>query len=86
MTDLHHDKEGSSGGMEEIACCGAWTSRLPSREIREKFQVHMPLTEETSSVGEVQRLLKQQSGFEVIFLDAKHLPLMGGETTNGKFL
>ena len=46
----------------------------------------MPLTEETSSVGEVQRLLKQQSGFEVIFLDAKHLPLMGGETTNGKFL
>ena len=56
---------------------------LPSGEIREKFQVHMSLTEETSSVGEVQRLLKQQLGFEVILLDAKHLPVMGGETTNG---
>ena len=59
---------------------------LPSGEIREKFQVHMSLTEETSSVGEVQRLLKQQLGFEVILLDAKHLPVMGGETTNGKLL
>ena len=46
----------------------------------------MSLTEETSSVGEVQRLLKQQLGFEVILLDAKHLPVMGGETTNGKLL
>ena len=59
---------------------------LPSGEIREKFRVHMSLTEETSSVGEVQRLLKQQLGFEVILLDAKHLPVMGGETTNGKLL
>ena len=59
---------------------------LPSGEIREKFQVHMSLTEETSSVGEVQRLLKQQLGFEVILLDAKHLPVMGGETTNGMLL
>ena len=30
----------------------------------------MSLTEETSSVDEVQRLLKQQLGFEVILLDA----------------
>ena len=43
---------------------------LPSGEIREKFQVYMSLTEETSSVDEVQRLLKQQLGFEVILLDA----------------
>ena len=43
---------------------------LPSGEIREKFQVYMSLTEETSSVDEVQRLLKQQLGFEVILLDS----------------
>ena len=43
---------------------------LPSCEIREKFQVNRSLTEETSSVDEVQRLLKQQLGFEVILLDA----------------
>ena len=43
---------------------------VPSGEIREKFQVYMSLTEETSSVDEVQRLLKQQLGFEVILLDA----------------
>ena len=43
---------------------------LPSGEIREKFQVYMSLTEETSSVDEGQRLLKQQLGFEVILLDA----------------
>ena len=42
---------------------------LPSGEIREKFQVYMSLAEETS-VDEVQRLLKQQLGFEVILLDA----------------
>ena len=43
---------------------------MPSGEIREKFQVYMSLTEETSSVDEVQRLLKQQFGFEVILLDS----------------
>ena len=43
---------------------------LPSCEIREKFQVNRSLTEETSSVDEVQRLLKQQLGFEVILLDS----------------
>ena len=43
---------------------------LLSGEIREKFQVYMSLTEETSSVDEVQRLLKQQLGFEVILLDS----------------
>ena len=43
---------------------------LPSGEIREKFQVNMSLTKETSSVDEGQRLLKQQLCFEVILLDA----------------
>ena len=43
---------------------------MPSGEIREKFQVYMSLTEETSSVDEVQRLLKQKFGFEVILLDS----------------
>ena len=43
---------------------------LPSGEIREKFQVYMSLTEETSSVDEVQWVLKQQLGFEVILLNA----------------
>ena len=43
---------------------------VPSGEIREKFQVYVSLTEETSSVDEVQRLLKQQLGFEVILLDS----------------
>ena len=42
----------------------------PCGEIRENFQVYMSLTEETSSVDEVQRLLKQQLCFEVILLDA----------------
>ena len=57
-------------------CQEAWrkllvvVGMLPSGEIREKFQVYMSLTEETSSVDEVQRLLKQQLGFEVILLDA----------------
>ena len=48
--------------MEEIACSGGHV-------VREEFQVNMSLTEETSSVHEVQRLLKQQLGFEVILLD-----------------
>ena len=43
---------------------------LLSGEIREKFQVYMSLTEETSSVDEVQRLLTHQLGFEVILLNA----------------
>ena len=43
---------------------------LPSGEIKEEFQMNMSLTEETSSVNEVQSLLKQQLGFEVILLDA----------------
>ena len=41
-----------------------------SGEIREKFQVNMSLTEETSSVDEVQRVLKEKLNFEVILLDA----------------
>ena len=43
---------------------------LTSGENREKFQVYLSLTEETSSIDKVQRLLKQQLGFEVILLDA----------------
>ena len=46
----------------------------------------MSLTEESSSVDKVQGLLKQQLGFEIILLNAKHLPVMGGETTKGKSL
>ena len=53
---------------------------------RNQLQVRMLLTEETSSVDEVQRLLKQQLRFEVILLDAKHLPVMVGETTKDKLL
>ena len=51
----------------------------PSGVVNEKFQVHLSLTEETASVDEVQQL-----GFDVILLDAKHLPVMSGETTKGK--
>ena len=43
---------------------------LPSGKIKEKFQVYMSRTEETLSVNEAQRLLKQQLGYEVILLDA----------------
>ena len=43
---------------------------LPSGKIKEKFQVYMSRTEETLSVNEEQRLLKQQLGYEVILLDA----------------
>ena len=43
---------------------------LPSGEIKEEFQMNMSLTEETSLINEVQSLLKQQLGFEVILLDA----------------
>ena len=54
----------------------AWKKSLvvvdmsPSGEIRETFHVRMSQTEETPSVEEVPRLLKEQLGFEVIFLDA----------------
>ena len=41
-----------------------------SEEIREKFWVNMSLTEETSSVDEVQRVIKQKLNFGVILLDA----------------
>ena len=52
--------------------------------INEKFQVHLSLTEETASVDEVQNMLKEQLGFDVILLDAKQMPVMSGETTKGK--
>ena len=67
--------------MKEIAFSGGRVAVW-----RNQLQVHMLLTEETSSVDEVQRLLKQQLRFEVILLDAKHLPVMVGETTKGKLL
>ena len=57
---------------------------LSSGAINEKFQVHLSLTEETASVDEVQKMLKEQLGFDVILLDAKHLPVMSGETTKAK--
>ena len=53
---------------------------LPSGEIRE----NMSLTKETFSVDEVQRLLKQQLGFEKILLDTKYLLVMEGETVPQK--
>ena len=57
---------------------------LLSGAINDKFQVHLSLTEETALVDEVQNILKEQLGFDVILLDAKHLPVMSGETTKGK--
>ena len=58
---------------------------LSSGAINEKFQVHLSLTEETAaSVDEVKKMLKEQLGFDVILLDAKHLPVMSGETTKAK--
>lgn len=57
---------------------------VPSGAVNEKFQVHLSLTEETASVDEVQKMLEQQLGFDVMLLDAKHLPVMSGETTKGK--
>ena len=41
------------------------------------------LTFTTTKKGQV---VWKKLGFEVILLDAKHLPVMGGETTNGKLL
>ena len=73
------NQEGSSG-VEEIACSGGRVAIW-----RNQVQVHMSLTQETSML-EVQRLLKQQLGFEVILLDAKHLPVMGGRDHKGKLL
>ena len=57
---------------------------VPSGTISEQFQVHLSLTEDTASVDEVQKMLEQQLGFRVILLDSKHLPVMSGETTQGK--
>ena len=57
---------------------------LSSGAVNEKFQVHLSLTEETASVDEVQKMLKEQLGFNVILLDARHLPVMSGDTTKVK--
>ncbi|KAL9979140.1 hypothetical protein ACROYT_G016755 [Oculina patagonica] len=37
---------------------------VPSCAIREKFQVHLSLTEDTASVDKVQKMLEQQLGFK----------------------
>ena len=50
----------------------------------EKFQVHLPLTEQNASVDEVQKMLQSHLGFDVTLLDSKYLLVMAGETTNGK--
>ena len=57
---------------------------LSSAAINKKFQVHLRLTEETSSVDELQMMLKERLGLDIILLDAKHLPVMSRETTKGK--
>ena len=46
-----------------------WTCRRLAK-LEKRSRCTLSLTEETSSVDEVQRLLKQQLGFEVILLDA----------------
>ena len=49
---------------------------LSSGAINKKFQVHLSLAEETVTVDEVQKMLKEQLGFDVILFNAKHLPVM----------
>ena len=66
MTHLHNQQEGSRAWKKSLFMM----DMLRSGEIKEEFQMIMSLTEETSSVNEVQSLLKQQLGFEVILLDA----------------
>ena len=53
--------------------------------VTEKFQVHLALQEQTATVDQVARMLKDQIGYEVALLDAKYLPIMAGETTQGLF-
>ena len=68
--------------MEEVTVCSGRSTIWHSKR---KFQVHLSLTKETASVDEVQMMLEQQLGFNVILLDAKHLPVMSRETTKGLF-
>ena len=56
----------------------------PSGTVNQKFQVHLNLTEQTATVDDVEKMLEQQLGFEVILLDSKYLPVMSAETTKGK--
>ena len=56
-----------------------------SGAVVEKFQQYLPMAEETASVGKIQKLLKQQLKYEVVFQDVKHLPVIAGETKQGKF-
>ena len=53
-------------------------------DITEKYQIHLQLREDTASVKGIQELLKGQLGFSVALLDAKYLPVMPGETTQGR--
>lgn len=75
-------KESSFSIMEEVTVCSGRSTIWHSKR---KFQVHLSLTKETASVDEVQMMLEQQLGFNVILLDAKHLPVMSRETTKGLF-
>ncbi len=51
-------------------------------DITEKYQIQ--LSEDTASVKGIQELLKGQLGYSVALLDAKYLPVMPGETTQGR--
>lgn len=55
-----------------------------SGHVFDKFQVHLNLKEETTSVPVIEEMLKEQLGFDIRVLDSKHLPIMEGETTTGK--
>ena len=68
--------------MEEIVC-GCQNNVL--RHVFDKFQVHLNLKEETASVPIIEEMLKEQLGFDIRVLDSKHLPIMAGETTTGKW-
>ena len=54
-------------------------------EVTEKFQVHLTLQEETATVEQVSTMLADQLGYDVTLLDAKHLPIMAGNTTQGLY-
>ena len=55
----------------------------PPRERTQAVLKRLTFTTTKCHKGQV---VWKKLGFEVILLDAKHLPVMGGETTNGKLL
>ena len=50
----------------------------------QSFQVHLTLTEETSTVPIVLELLEKQLGFKVVIYDSKWLPIQDNVGTRGK--